>query len=195
MSNLSCLFDDEPELNEHQIAWYSQNWSEVAKLANSFKEPKEQSLFNIIDNVTTKRGGHKNVDEFADYDQYMINQALSQHVVLNGYASELNQLGAISDQMHYDYLFHSVRKVSLPRTSFAKVTDDWNVKMLIELYSNHYCISKKKAMEWIDFDTKTNKIVDVKKILKTTIDENSPILKVLPNKSTRSEFLRDIASW
>ncbi|ALY07131.1 clamp loader small subunit [Vibrio phage vB_VmeM-32] len=195
MSSLSCLFDDEPELNEHQIAWYSQDWQTVTKLANSFKEPKERSLFQIIDNVTTKSGGHKNVDEFSDYDQYMINQALSQHVVMVGYVSELNQMSNLTNQQHYDYLFHTIRKTSLPKTSFARVTDDWNQKMLIALYCEYYAISKKRALEWIEFDTKTGKINEIKKTLKLILDEQSPLLKILPNAKVRNEVLNSVKEW
>ena len=42
------LFEDDIQLNEHQVAWYSKDWTAVQSAADSFKEKAENEFFEII---------------------------------------------------------------------------------------------------------------------------------------------------
>ncbi|AUE22563.1 clamp loader subunit [Aeromonas phage Ah1] len=192
--SLACFMDEE-DLNEHEIAWRSRDWNAVKELAKQFKVPAEQSLFEIIDNVTQKRG-HGTVDRFSDYDQHAINNALSQHVTMSGYASELNSMeGFISDQMHYDYLYFTVRKCSLPKVKFAKLTDDWEQRVFEYLVSDYYEVSIPRAREYIDYFS-DEQIKRLKKMFSPTVnDVNARCLTVIPTKTEREKIQRAIRSW
>ena len=38
------LFEDDIQLNEHQVAWYSKDWTAVQSAADSFKEKAENEF-------------------------------------------------------------------------------------------------------------------------------------------------------
>lgn len=46
------LFDDDVELNEHEVAWKSRNDAAIQALADSFKEKAENELFAIMNDIT-----------------------------------------------------------------------------------------------------------------------------------------------
>ncbi|ADM79989.1 clamp loader subunit [Aeromonas phage phiAS5] len=190
-----AAFLDEEDLNEHEIAWRSRDWDAVKELSKQFKVPAEQSLFVIIDNVT-KKLGHGTVERFSDYDQHMINNALSQHVTMSGYASELNSMeGFISDQMHYDYMYFTIRQCSLPKVKFAKITGDWELRAFEYLVSEYYEVSISRAREYIAGFTE-EQIGRLKKMFSpTVIDVNAPCLTMIPTKTEREKIQRAIRSW
>lgn len=193
---MSLAFLGEEQLNEHEIAWRSRDWAAVKELAKQFKVPAERSLFDIIANVTQKTG-HKPVECFAEYDQHNINLALSQHISMSGYASELNQMeGYISDQMHYDYLYFSVRTVTLPRIKFAKLSEDWEYKITIRMIARHFQVSIPRAQEYLS-EFSEEQVAHLKKLFGPTITgPDSEFLKFLPNKTERTKMHSSIkSSW
>ena len=193
--SLSFLSGEKDELNEHQIAWLTRDYDTIKKLSNEFKLPKEQSLFEIIENVTRKTG-HKDVNIFSDYSQFAINSAISQHVPMMGYAYELNMMnGYITDQMHYDYLYHSVRKVSLPKVKFAKVTDDWVDRTFEKMIARYYEVNAQRAKTYID-DFSTDQLDILKRIVCVTVESaDCELLKFIPLKADRIHTFNVIKNW
>lgn len=184
----------EDDLNPHEIAWRSRDWNMVKELCKEFKTSSEQSLFKIVDNVT-KKTGHKRAASFADYDQHMINNVLSQHVELSGYAYELNQMeGFISDQQHYDYMYFSIRQTSLSKVKFAKITDDWEFRVFQILVADYYEVSHTRGAEYIQrfSDEQINRL---KRVLAPTVDINSRCLLVIPTKTERAKICTAIKNW
>lgn len=157
--SLSALLG-EPELNEFQKAFFSGNDKEMKRLADTFKVAKEQVIFKIIDELMVGKK-HMMVDEIDEYDQMLINTALSQYPDLIYVANEMNKfIGSdrkeyISNQMHFDYLWASIRRAKRPRVKWAKssTTED---KLIIACISELYQLSEKKATEYFrEFDQET----------------------------------------
>ncbi|UOX40424.1 clamp loader of DNA polymerase [Aeromonas phage GomatiRiver_11] len=106
--NLNFLMGDDEQLNEHEIAWRSNDWDTVAKLADGFKEDADNVLFNLLSDITYNKT-EQNVGNLP-YDQWFINNALSQHTETIYYAYVMNLLNKLPDQAHYNYLVSAVRK-------------------------------------------------------------------------------------
>lgn len=53
------LFEDDIQLNEHQVAWYSKDWTAVQSAADSFKEKAENEFFEIIGAINNKTKCYK----------------------------------------------------------------------------------------------------------------------------------------
>lgn len=190
MSLSELLGEDEP--NEHYVAWASRDWDKVKELSKQFKEPEEYSLFAIIDNVT-KKTGYTDVNVFENYDQFAINNALSQHIELRGYAYELNLMGTISDRMHYDYMYFTIRKTSLPKVKFAKISDDWETRVLERLVADYYEVSYERGAEYLTILT-PEQLAKLKRHFGAIIDDN-PNLSIIPTKAERQRILTIIKNW
>ena len=63
------LFEDDIQLNEHQVAWYSKDWTAVQSSADSFKEKAENEFFEIIGAINNKT---KCSIAQKDYSKYMV---------------------------------------------------------------------------------------------------------------------------
>lgn len=192
---MSLSFLGEEDLNPHEVAWKSKDWDTVKELSKEFKKSDEQSLFDILNNVTQKSGYHSS-DHFESYNQYAINNALSQHIHLRGYTYELNQMeGLISDQMHYDYLYWTIRQTTLGRVKFAKISDDWEIRVFEKLVSNFYCVSIQRAIEYIS-EFNLEQIEFLKKLLKPTVNNSGvEVLSFIPTKTEREKIYRAIRDW
>ncbi|QAY01227.1 clamp loader small subunit [Aeromonas phage ZPAH1] len=181
--------------NEHRLAWDAKDWARVKELSKEFKEDEEKALYKIIKNVTEKTG-YKNVLEFSSYDQYSINRALSYHPTMNGYASELNMwAGNITDQMHYDYLYHTITKCKLPFVKPINQECDYDHQLIVKVLARHYNVSDKKASEFIELHDE-KELNQVKKEMKCMI--NSPdceFLSFLPNKSEKARLYKVASKW
>lgn len=192
--DLSFLSDDFEPLNEHQIAWLERDWDKIKELSKQFKKPDEQALFDILNNVTQKTG-YLSAAHFESYNQYAINHALSQHPSMLGYAYELNLMdGTITDEQHYDYLYHTVRQCKLPRVKFAKVSDDWEQRVFERLVARYYEVSVSRAIEYID-EFNQDQITRLKKIFKGSTSDNDPALLVVPTKVERERVFKIIRDW
>lgn len=192
--SLNFLLDEGPD-NPHEIAWKSRDWAAVKELSKQFKKTEEQGLFEILNNVTRKTG-YLSPDHFDDYNQHMINHALSQHVSMRGYAFELNLMeGLISDRMHYDYLYYGIRQCNLPRVKFAKVSDDWEQRALERLVARLYNVSHARACEYIDMFT-DEQTAHIRSITKRTVTSGAdPVLSFIPTKADREKIYRAITGW
>lgn len=102
------LFDDDVELNEHEIAWKSRDEDKIRELADSFKEKAENELFTIMNDITFGKK-QRNLNASENYNQFWVNNSLSQHVDCIMQAAMANCL-KLDDQSHFNYLLHSVPK-------------------------------------------------------------------------------------
>lgn len=142
----------EPELNEHQKAWYSGDAKKIKALAETFKVPKDQVLFKIIDELMVGKRRIQ-VNEIEEYDQNMINSALSQHPDLAYHAEVMNSMIAsdrkehLSNQMHFDYLWVSIRRGKRARVKWAKSSSSED-KLIIACISELFQLSEMKATEY-----------------------------------------------
>lgn len=117
-------------------------------------------LFEILDSITFTKvdatRGENGEDNVRTYDPFIIVQALSQHVDTILYANEMNKHPLVSKQMHFDYLFNSIRS-KRRRGKWAKKSayDDLDVVM------RYYGYSKAKAVDALKVLTK-EQIDDIK---------------------------------
>lgn len=183
--------------NEHRLAWDNKDWDRVKELCKEiFTKEKDDSVFEVLTNVTTKVGGHKNVLEFDSYDQFMINSWLSQHPTMVGYASELNQwAGYITDQMHYDYLFHTIVKCKLPYIKYAKKTEDYDNLIIVKALARYYNVSDEKAVDFIELHDE-KQLTSIKKSIKGIIvSPDCEFLSFLPNKKEKARLYKVASKW
>lgn len=102
------LFDDDVELNEHEIAWKSRDEDKIRELADSFKEKAENELFAIMNDITFGKK-QRNLAQSENYNQFWIDNSLSQHVDCIMQSAMVNCL-KLDDQSHFNYLLHAVPK-------------------------------------------------------------------------------------
>lgn len=74
-----------------------------------------------------------------DYSMFLVSLAFSMYADTILHANEVNCLPDLTEQMHYDYLRHSIRPRSRwkPWPKKSKVTGD-NLKLIIEVYKYSY---------------------------------------------------------
>lgn len=189
----------EPELNPFQKAFYSGDFAEVKKLCQEFKPSKDNVLFAIIDEILVGKK-HMEVNEIADYDQNMINLALSQYADLIYYAEAMNSfIGSdrkefISNQMHYDYLINSIRQGRRPRVKWAKshTEDD---ELIIACISELTGLSKEKSAEYVTSFSE-HEINQIKKHSKAFAESDEFLhRKFNITKARAQEFKRIVSNW
>ncbi|UQJ95764.1 clamp loader small subunit [Klebsiella phage CPRSB] len=139
-------FLDEEELSPHESAWLSKDWDKVEELVKEYGKDKENTLFNIIDEINNGKTPLV-IDDV--YDKYFVDNAMSQHIdtIYNAYVMNLVG-GSISDQMHYNYYLNSVRKAKR-FGAWAKLSEDFEEKIIIEILREKYSVNTRTAMEYL----------------------------------------------
>lgn len=142
VDSLSDLFGI-PTLDPHSAAWFSKDYEAVQKLADSYKETTERTLFKIVENLSHKKEPYV-VDVDGDYSKFMIDNALSQYVDCLPYVNMMNLFGSgLSDQIHHDYYM-----LALPKekrfSKWATYKEEVEDKMIHSLISKH---------QEVDYDT------------------------------------------
>lgn len=70
---------------------------------------KEPSLFDYLSDITTNKKYIFDVnDNNKNYNPYMINRGLAQHIDTIMLANEMNKRSELSKLLHHDFLFYSV---------------------------------------------------------------------------------------
>lgn len=105
------------------------------------------------------------------YEKWRTNSALSNHMDTLFYSNAMNLLPDVSDQMHYDYLFNSVRKIK--RYGKKKTDLDKRIERehkeeqeKIALIQEYYKYNQARAREALRILTKENLETIRKKIEK-----------------------------
>lgn len=170
---LSAIFGEMEELNEHQIAWKSRDWDSVKKLADSFKTDPENEFRDIMNRINSNKS-RLHADAYESYSMYSINNVLSAHVDCMYHVYNMNLLGdSISEQMHFDYLLHSVRPAK--RYGSVSVVADQTTALVNETFilaiSRTYEVSRERAKEYFSGFTQ-DEIDYIMKLLSRTITED-----------------------
>lgn len=198
MSLAAFLGEQDVTLNEHELAWRGREWDSVKKLADSFKGEEINEFFYVLNQINQ---GKSRVDtsDLESYSQFSVNNALSSHIDCMTHAFYMNLLGdCISDQMHYDYLMHSVRPSK--RYGSAKAVQDPIElvvdKVFIKAVSRYYQVNVDRGREYVESHFDLDQIAHLKHILSSTIDEKfvkdtCPYVK----KPDINKVLKSIESW
>lgn len=180
--NLNFLMGDDEQLNEHEIAWRSQDWDVISKLADQFKEDAENTAFALMDDITYNKP-ERDVGNI-DYPTWFINNALSMHVETIYQAYVMNLLSNLDPQSHYNYLVSSVRKGKL-YGKWPKLSESPEEKLHIAMIKSANNVDDKTAQMYVKILTKRNKLGEflsahkylvtpafVKTVVKTSKEQN-----------------------
>jgi len=91
----------------------------------------------------------KRIEIDGDYSQWRTNNILSNYKDTIHYANAMNRHYGVTDQMHYDYLFNSIRKAkryTKPESKEEKKVRE-KQEQLIDLISRHYKYNAIRAKE------------------------------------------------
>ncbi|AKU42708.1 clamp loader subunit DNA polymerase [Escherichia phage QL01] len=142
------LFDDDVELNEHEVAWKSRNDAAIQALADSFKEKAENELFAIMNDITYGKN-QRNLAQSENYNQFWLDNSLSQHVDCIMQAAMVNCL-KLDDQSHFNYLLHTVPK-GKRFGKWAKAHDDEvSVVFITRLLMKYHSINNDDAYRYLE---------------------------------------------
>lgn len=83
-------------------------------------------------------------DEERDYNPFLVNKALSQHIDCIFYVNEMNINGHLEKKMQYDYYFHSIRKYNRGYQKWFKATESNDIQLIKEYYG--YSVDKAKQV-------------------------------------------------
>ena len=197
MSLSAFLGEDEVKLNEHEVAWKSKNWDAVKELADSFKGNPDNEFRDIMNRINSNKVRINT--EFCDsYSKYAINSVLSNHVDCIYHVYNMNLLGdAISDQMHFDYLTHSLRPSKRYGGGSALADDIASIaeKTFVKCVGNYYGVNTARAAEYIKEFT-DDQVAYMRKILMKTATED--VIKAACPHAKKGEInkvLRVIEDW
>lgn len=127
---------------EKEAVGFFGNW---AKWAEEQKQSKPRYDWRYENSITSG----KKIELDGDYSQWRTNNILSNYKELILYANEMNCHYVVTDQMHYDYLYNSIRKVK--RWSKAETKEEKKARekkeALIDLISTHYKYNAIRAKE------------------------------------------------
>lgn len=130
---------------------------------------KDPSLFDFLNDITYNKCGLYEEGLAKNYSVFMINRGLGQHLDTILLANEMNKRPNLSEQMHHDFLFHSVDS----KRRYGKwAKSDEDDKELIEFLQHEYQIGKEVALEYLKVMGK-----DAVKTMETELQEKGGLHK------------------
>lgn len=111
-------------------------------------EKKKKAAYDWRYENSINNGSKVEID--GDYSKWRINNSLAKHKDTILYANEMNMNSHITDQMHYDYLYNSIRKLkrySPKRETKQEKAARESEQALISLISDHYKYNIVRAKE------------------------------------------------
>lgn len=120
-------------------------------MTSTSPQTKRLSPFDFAKSINEKQDDLLKVQPEAekDYQPFLVNRALSFSPDTVLYANMMNQCPNVDKKLQYDYLFASVRR--------RKRYDKWIKREedeLVPLVATIYCVSQKKATEYLTMLTK-----------------------------------------
>lgn len=188
------LFDDDVQLNEHEIAWKSRDQAKIQELADSFKEKPENELFAILNDITFGKN-ERNLSTSENYNKFWIDNSLSQHVDCIIPVYRMNLLGAgLSDQAHFNYMLHSISK-GKRFSKWAKAhEDDINVVLLLKLIAQYHQVNNDVARRYLEtYKLKGHLPAMLKKMKGLVTDEF--LATVTKNVKEQKQFKKQALEW
>lgn len=187
------LFEDDEQLSEFDIAWYSKDWVAVQKLADSFKEKAENELFDIMNNITSGKKA-RDLSQSENYSKFWIDNALSQHVDCMMAVNVMNMIGAgLSDQSHHNYYMHSISQ-GKRYGKWAKVTEDSAELLVLKVLMAYYQINADDAVMYRTILQKKDKLKEVLKKAKALVTDDF-LKTVTKNPKEQKEFKKKALEW
>lgn len=117
------------------------------------------SLFDYINDISFKKDYLFEEDDRKNYNQFMINRGLAQHVDTLMFANEMNKRSQLNDEMHHDFLFYSISS----KKRYGKwVKADTTDTDLVAFLQDKYAINQETAMLYLKLSDK-NEIKQLKK--------------------------------
>lgn len=116
------------------------------ELKEEVKKKPHNYFFDFIKDLSQKKQYILNEDNQKDYVPYLINKFLSMHQSTILYAQEMNIRHQIEKDMHYDYLFESLR----PMNRYFKYHKSNKKSDDLLLLSDYYQCSLIKAKEYLN---------------------------------------------
>lgn len=166
------FFGEEEPLNEHEIAWKSKDWVAVRKLVDQYKIKGSNEFYHILNQINSQKK-RLNTDYLDSYNQFTINQALSGHIDCLTHTFYMNLLsGHISDQMHFDYLLHSIRpsKRYGGASTIVDPIDTMVDTVFQKAVARYFKVSDQRAREYLEEDFCEEQKLILKKMLQKTVD-------------------------
>lgn len=139
------LGDSHKEVKEDILSLSSREQREAFKKIEDGRVKPRDQLFHAIEQINfgkkrvTVAGEH---DRF--YSQFTVNNALSQHIDTVMFAYQMNLCQGMSDQMHFDYLLHSVRS-GKRYGKWATLDEGAEIELVVVLMSRHLEINREKC--------------------------------------------------
>ena len=188
------LFDDDVQLNEHEVAWKSRDFNKIQELSDSYKEKAENELFAILNDVTVSKKPRCLIQS-ENYNKFWLDNALSQHVDCIMQVNVMNLIGAgLTDQQHYNYLLHAVpqgkRYGKWAKAEPAAV----NVQLVIKLLMKYYTINADDALMYLETLKVKGSLKDVLKKTKGLVTDEF-LKTVTSNVKEQKEIKKQILEW
>lgn len=182
------LFDDDVQLNEHQVAWYSRDEAEIKRLSDTFKETAENEFFAIIGAINEKKDISIGT---RDYSKFMVENALSQFPECMPSVYAMNLIGSkLSDEAHFNYL-----KASVPRGrrfgKWAKLTESVQETLVLRVLMNHYKVNINDAQNYQRILSNKNKLSETLKRLRGTVTDE--LVKSITKNVKEQKQLKKLA--
>lgn len=117
----------------------------------------EPSLFDYLNDISTHKQHIFNLVSCQNYNAFMINRGLGQHIDTIMLANEMNKRSNVSKEMHHDFLYYSVDAKKRYGKWAKQDTTDLD---LLEYLQSKYVINKEHALEYLEMLDKT----EVKKL-------------------------------
>lgn len=185
------LFEDDIQLNEHQVAWYSKDWIAVQSAADSFKEKAENEFFEIIGAINNKT---KCSIAQKDYSKYMVENALSQFPECMPAVYAMNLIGSgLSDEAHFNYLMAAVPR-GKRYGKWAKLVEDSTEVLIIKLLAKRYQVNTNDAINYKSILTKNGKLPLVLKELKGLVTDDF-LKEVTKNVKEQKQLKKLALEW
>ena len=185
------LFDDDVQLNEHQIAWYSKDWSKVQDVADQFKEKAENEFFGIIGAINEKK---KISIAQKDYSKHMVENALSQHPECMMAVYRMNLVGAgLSDEAHFNYMMAAVPQ-GRRYGKWAKLIEDTGELLILKVLMKYYTINLNDAQVYRDTLVSKGKLPLVLKEAKALVTDEF-LKELTKNVKEQKQFKKQALEW
>lgn len=117
----------------------------------------EPSIFDYLTDISEKKKYILDPNDSKNYNPFMINRGLGQHLDTILLADEMNKRCGVSKLMHHDFLFYSV---DAKRRYGKWAKQDTTDLDLLSYLQTKYAINKEHALEYLEMLDKT----EVKKL-------------------------------
>ena len=186
------LFEDDEVLNEHEVAWKSNDSVKIQELADSFKEKAENELFAIMNDITFNKN-QRNLAQSENYNQFWLNNSLSQHIDCIMQAATANCL-QLDDQSHYNYLLASVSK-GKRFGKWAKAQDDAvDVVFVTRLLMKFHSINNDDAYRYLEMYKAKGHLPAVLKKMKALVTDEF-LKDVTKNTKEQKDLKKKALEW